>query len=194
VFKQALALADLSYSSTYSWKVRNKDDRGAWSQYSAETQFTTIAAPTSPSGGLTATYGAYVLKSNTVKIRATGLDPGVNFDWKLGKPNRSTPANNFFVRWEGKLLPEFSERYRFNVRADGGVRLWINGVLLIDDWVATPFVIFRNNVAALEAGVAVSIKLEYFDTVGKASVSLGWSSRSVAPANIPPANLFPLAL
>ena len=45
----------------------------------------------------------------------------------------------------------------------------------------------------LEAGVAVSIKLEYFDTLGKALVSLGWSSRNVAPAIIPAANLFPVA-
>jgi hypothetical protein len=189
----SLSLADLSYSSTYAWKVRYKDDRDAWSQYSTETQFTTVAAPTSPSGGLTATYGAYIFKTNTVTVRATELNPGVNFDWGLGKPHRSTAANNFFVRWEGKLLPEFSERHRFHVRADGGVRLWVNGVLIIDDWVSTPFPIFRNNVAMLEAGVAVSIKLEYFDTLGKALVSLGWSSRNVAPAIIPAANLFPVA-
>ncbi len=120
------------------------------------------------------------------------VDPTINFDWKLGKASPRTPANNFFVRWEGTVLPEFSERYRFRVRADGGVRLWVNGQVVLNDWVTGPFALNRNNTVELEAGVPATIKLEYFDTLGKASVSLRWSSRSVPTDVIPQARLFPL--
>lgn len=187
-------LIDLSPSTLYAWKVQYKDDRGALSEFSAETQFTTIAEQTNAGAGLTATYAKYTVKTGAIKEVLTQVDPVINFDWKLGKPNRSTPSNNFFVRWEGTVLPQFSESYRFRVVADGGVRLWVNGVLIIDDWVDAPFALFRNNVITLQAGVPVTIKLEYYDRLSRASVSLRWSSMSLETEVIPQARLFPLPL
>ncbi len=192
VHKTQLPLVDLAGSTVYAWKVRYRDDRGAWSEYSAETQFTTVADQVNSGTGLSASYGKYAPATGAATILTSRVDPAVNFDWKLGKANGPTPANNFFVRWEGQVLPEFSDRYRFRIKADGGVRLWINGQLIIDDWVAGPFALFRNNVADLQAGVPVAIKLEYFDTLGNASVSLRWSSRSRPLEVIPQARLFPL--
>jgi hypothetical protein len=73
--------------------------------------------------------------------------------------------------------------------ADGGVRLTINGVKIIDDWKASTFPIYRSGKAVLEAGVPVAIELEYFDTTGNASIHLRWVSASHPLEVIPQANL-----
>ena len=188
----SIVLSDLMGGTSYTWQLRYKDDRGAWSTYSAPTEFTTVAAPIGDGTGLLATYGTYNLKRNLFVPKTTLTDAAVNFDWGVKRANASTPANNFFVRWEGTILPEFSERYRFRVRADGGVRLWINGQLIVDDWVTWKFPIYRNGTAELDAGVSAAIKLEYFDTAGSASCTLRWSSSSRPVEVVPQVRLFPL--
>ena len=190
--KTSISLADLVNGTVYGWKVRYKDDIGAWSEYSAETQFTTVSLPTSQGSGLTASYAKYNVRKNLPTFVLTQVDPTVDFDWLNGKPNKPTPANNFFVRWEGSVLPQYSENYLFRVIADGGVRLWVNNVLVIDDWVKPTFAVYRSGGIALAAGISVPIKLEYFDTTGKASVKLRWSSPSRPVQTIPQARLFPL--
>lgn len=190
--KISIEIANLANATTYAWKVRYKDDIGAWSEYSAETQFTTVALPVAQGSGLTASYAKYNVKKDQATVVLTTVDPTVEFDWKTGKPNKQTPANNFFVRWEGSVLPKYSESHLFRVIADGGVRLWVNDVLVIDDWVKTPFAVYRSSPVELQAGVLVPIKLEYYDTLGKASVKLRWSSESQPVQTIPQARLFPV--
>jgi len=44
----SVTTTSLSYSTTYYWHVRYQDSHGDWSTYSAETSFTTLAAPNNP--------------------------------------------------------------------------------------------------------------------------------------------------
>ena len=41
-------------------------------------------------------------------------------------------ADTFSVRWQGRVEPRFTEDYTFYVKADDGVRLWVNGELLVN--------------------------------------------------------------
>jgi plastocyanin len=189
--RTSIQLADLAANTTYEWRVRYRDDRGAWSAYSPATQFTT-AAPVQGSGsGLLGTYSKYNLRKNEVTFVTTRLDPEVDFDWGSDRAHPLLPTNNFHVVWEGTVLPEFSERYRLRIQADGGVRLWIGGELLIDDWIAAPFTLYRSATASLEADIPTPIRIEYFDTTKDADIKLRWSSRSQVLELIPTARLFP---
>jgi plastocyanin len=187
----SLPLTGLPGGAEYSWQVRYRDDRGAWSAYSTATTFTTVTAPTASGSGLLASYGSYIPRTGVIKIRATQVDAKVDLDWKLGKPHRLVAPNNFFVRWEGSVVPEFSETYRFRVRADGGVRLWIDGEMVIEDWMAGTFAVYRSGTIDLQAGVPVAIKLEYFDTITTSSISLRWASPSKVLEVVPTARLYP---
>lgn len=190
--KVSIELADLANVTTYEWQVRYKDDRGGWSEYSTPTAFTTVAPVAGGGTGLKGTYSAFHLKKQLVtKVTAEQVDAAVDFDWGVKRATKLTPANNFFVRWEGTVTPEFSERYRFRIRADGGARLWINDTLILDDWVTWKFPIYRSGVADLQAGVPATIKLEYFDATGAASCSLRWSSPSLPVEVIPQAKVSP---
>ncbi len=186
-----LALTGLSFGATYNWQVSYKDDRGGWSAYSAATSFTTVTNLPQNGAGLRGTYALYNLKRNLVTVRTVQTDPVIDFNWGLGKPSRLIPANNFFVRWEGTVVPEFSETYRIRIKGDGGVRLWINDQLIIEDWVVCRFAVYRSATVALQASVPATIKIEYFDTTGAASVNLRWSSASQPLQLIPQARLFP---
>lgn len=186
-----LRIADLVASITYEWQVRYRDDRGAWSEYSIPTQFT-VAEDAGSGTGLMGTYFAYDPKRDMItKQVGSRVDPVLDFEWGLGKPHPSAPANNFFIYWEGTVLPEFSEEYRFRIKADGGVRLWVNGQVIIDDPVATTFALFRSGTVTLEAGIPAAIRIQYFDTKAAASMHLRWSSLSRSLEVVPQARLFP---
>jgi plastocyanin len=181
----------LESGTAYSWTVAYRDAVGDWSDTSDATVFTTAEAITVTGSGLRGRYGKYDKKTGATAILSERLDPIIDFDWKLEKPAPKAPANYLYAVWEGDVVPPSSEDYLFRIVADGGVKLWINGQLIVDDWKAGKFPIYRGGIAELEAGVPASIKLEYYDTTGKASIKLRWISKTRPLEVIPTAVLYP---
>ncbi len=81
------------------------------------------------SHGLTATYYS---SEDLTGSSVTRVDPMVDFDWGKSSPEPSIPADNFSARWTGRIEAEHTEPYTYYVIADEGVRLWIDGNLVID--------------------------------------------------------------
>jgi hypothetical protein len=120
----------------------------------------------------------------------TRTDAVVNFNWGTGSPDPSISDDNFTVRWTGSVQAQFNETYTFYTTTDDGVRLWVNGQLLVDKWVpegATEW----NGSAMLMAGQKYPITMEYFEAGGDASATLAWSSPSTAKTIIPQSQLYP---
>jgi glucose/arabinose dehydrogenase len=61
-------------------------------------------------------------------------DDVIDFNWGPGSPGPSIPSDNFSARWS-RLLSTDAGRYRFATTTDDGVRLYVDGKLLIDKWV-----------------------------------------------------------
>jgi len=99
------------------------------------------------------------------------------FDWVSGSPDPSIPFDHFSARWTGQIVPEKSGDYTLSLRADDGVRLWIDGKMVIDDW-GTHAAKSTEAKLHVEAGVPLDIRLEYFEQDGAASMSLGWGLTS----------------
>ncbi len=98
-------------------------------------------------------------------------DPLISFDWGLGSPDASIPVDFFSVRWTRTLNFE-AGTYRFFARVDDGVRLWVDGALLINQWQIQSPTTFAADIF-LEAGPH-SIRMEYFEhTLGAVSI-LSW--------------------
>ena len=98
-------------------------------------------------------------------------DREINFDWSVGSPASGIAADQFSVRWT-RTLNFPAGTYRFDVFADDGVRLWVNNVLVIDQWRNQSDGRFSANVALRGA---TSLRLEYFENAGRAAVSLSWN-------------------
>jgi hypothetical protein len=98
-------------------------------------------------------------------------------------------ADTFSVRWTGQIQPRFSEEYTFYASTDDGVRLWINGQQVINNWV-NQSVKTTSGKIRLEAGQRYDIRLEYFDNTGNAVSKLEWSSASQSREVIPQSQLY----
>lgn len=99
-------------------------------------------------------------------------DPNINFDWGQGYPLPGVAVDNFSVRWTREL--DLDEgMYRFTLRVDDGVRLWVDGELLIDRWY--PATETYEVIVPLSKG-RHQIRVEYFEAGGEARAILEWGS------------------
>lgn len=64
-------------------------------------------------------------------------DDQINFDWGYGSPQRDMDPDWFTVRWTRTIFTG-EGRHRFTTETDDSVRLWVDGRLLIDKWIAQP--------------------------------------------------------
>ncbi|MEZ4660113.1 MAG: PA14 domain-containing protein [Caldilineaceae bacterium] len=93
--------------------------------------------------------------------------PDVNFNWGAGSPNPRINVDNFSARFERRFsLPR--GYHRFELRADDGVRFWLNDQLLIDGWNHSDNSIYITG-AQLAAGV-YDFRIEYFEGGGNAYI------------------------
>jgi hypothetical protein len=111
-------------------------------------------------------------------------DATVNFDWGTNAPDSTVPRTNFSVRWSGVVIPERSETYTFYTTSDDGIRLWLDGQLVIDDWSIHP-ASEKSVTRVMQAGVPCRVQVEYYQGTGSAEARLRWSSPSTVKAIIP---------
>jgi GH43 family beta-xylosidase len=140
-------------------------------------------APVAPQPGLRAEYFADYLDPVLEQI-----EPTLDHDWGDGAPSKDVGKDRFSARWTGMLVPPESGMYTLTAETDDGVRLWIDGKLVIDDWHGH-FVTATDAAVALQAGVPVSIRLDYFELDLAASARLSWSSATLAKEIIPTTSL-----
>jgi hypothetical protein len=75
-------------------------------------------------------YDNLSLTGNPVLVRN---DASIDFDWGYGSPDPGLPADGFSVRWS-RDLNFGGGLYRFYAHVDDGVRLWMDGQPIIDQW------------------------------------------------------------
>jgi hypothetical protein len=133
--------------------------------------------------------GEYFDNEDLTNLKLTRIDPVVDFQWGLGSPHPSIDPDYFSVRWRGQVEPLYSETYTFHVVSDDGARLWVDGTLIVDDWNVRG-TRERSGSVALQAGRRHDLRLEYFQVVSHARVSLGWSSPSQPKEIVPARQLY----
>jgi hypothetical protein len=81
---------------------------------------------------------------------------------------------SFGARWTGRLDPPAGGTYRLTTVSDDGVRLWLDGRLLIENW-SDHAPTEDHATVELTAGRAVELKLEYYQGGGGATARLKWT-------------------
>ena len=110
-------------------------------------------------------------------------DNDLNFDWGLGSPDPSIPVDHFSARWTRKVnFP--SGAYRFNASVDDGVRLYVDGQLVMDQWHITAPITYSTSIVNLPTGDH-DIKVEYFENTERAQFKVWWDAESGDPAAVP---------
>jgi N-acetylneuraminic acid mutarotase len=146
-------------------------------------------------GGLEGTglLGQYFDNKDFTNPMLTRTDTQVNFAWGAASPDPSLGADTFSVRWTGQLVPLTTENYTFYTSTDDGVRLWVDGKLVIDKLVNQAIKQYASAPITLTGGQAVDIRMDYFDNTGQATAKLSWSSPSTPKEIIPTDHLFATA-
>jgi hypothetical protein len=145
-------------------------------------------AALSTGNGLQADY--FSNQTLTAPATLSRTDATVNFNWGTGSPDASLPSDHFSVRWTGQVEALYGETYTFITSSDDGIRLWVNGQQIINNW--TDHGRTQNSgTIALTAGQRTDIRLELYEDAGSALARLSWASSSQAKQIIPAAQLYP---
>jgi YVTN family beta-propeller protein len=143
-----------------------------------------IAAPVTCPGSIIGWRAEYFSnKSLSGAPTACQDDAAINFDWATGKPAVLPNSDNFGVRWT-RTQQFLAGTYTFQVGGDDGVRLYLDGVMVVDSWVDTAYAV-RTYTGAVTAG-AHTVVMEFYENGGYARATLAWSVNSVpgAPTNL----------
>jgi hypothetical protein len=165
-------VSGLTNGTTYTFTVTATNVNGTGPASSPSNPVTPTAASSACPATIAGFKGEYF--ANITLAGAPVLcrdDASVNFNWGSGSPSPSIPADNFSARWS-RTVTFSAGTYSFTVGSDDGSRLYIDGNLVIDRWVAQAYRT-RTVQVALSAGPH-EIRLEYFEATGSARVTLSW--------------------
>jgi hypothetical protein len=96
---------------------------------------------------------------NSSSLLTEGLPGGVGPD-------------NFSVLWTGQFF--FKDKtYIFEAEADDGIRIWLDGHLIINEWRLQEEAKRYRAIRSLKNGIH-AIKIEYFNSSGKAVAKFSW--------------------
>jgi hypothetical protein len=95
-------------------------------------------------------------------------DADINFAWGNSAPAPGLPADDFSVRWTRWLYIDAAGDWTFSLMADDGVRLFVDDMLVLDEWADQP---------PLARSVSIPLtqsfhlfRVEYYDHTGSAQV------------------------
>jgi Subtilase family/PA14 domain len=124
--------------------------------------------------------GEYFNNDQLAGVPLMGRNDGdefLDFNWGDGSPSSTCGigVDHFSARWT-RVVVLNAGNWRFTVAGDNGVRLYVDGRLVIDRWLDT----VGTNTADVNLATGThTIKLEYFESTGASRVSLSWE-------NVPP--------
>jgi Domain of unknown function (DUF4347)/Legume lectin domain/PA14 domain/Calx-beta domain/Glucose / Sorbosone dehydrogenase len=133
--------------------------------------------------------GEYFDNADFTNLRVVRVDPTVNYNWAARSPEPSLAPDTFSVRWSGQVQAQYDEEYTFFTTVDEGVRLTVNGQVLINQ-LANVTLSEQFGKLTLAAGQKYDIVLEYVENTGDAQAQLAWSSASQLKQVIPKSQLF----
>lgn len=118
------------------------------------------------------------------------IDANINFNFGTLAPLPGFAANDFSIRWRGELEIPNSGNYTLTTRSDDGVRLWLDGSLIIDNFTDHAATDNSATVNGLVAGQRYNIVMEMYERGGFAVATLSWQGPGIPNQIIPPGALF----
>jgi hypothetical protein len=140
-----------------------------------------------------------IVKSKTGGLLASYFDGNDlnNFNFKTAlvetsvamttPPTQITNTNNFSTRWTGYIQPISNQSYTFHTNTSKGVRLWVDGNLIINQWNNSGLTNYNSAAVVLDGSKRYTVKME----INGGTASLSWSTSSISKQIIPSSSLIP---
>lgn len=114
--------------------------------------------------------GSYFSDERLERLRFQRVDRDVSFRWGWNSPDPTIPNDHFSVRWDGWFQVERRDDYTIFVTCSDGIRIWVDGRRILNAWTRANDA-FTKATIDLEPGLH-DLRIEYFESVGQAGVSL----------------------
>lgn len=150
-----------------------------------------------------AIYGAsqWIRNGEEKPVKLERVDTTINFNWVRNSPGYPVVEDNFTAEWTGFIKPDHSAVYTFSATANDGMRLHIDGKLILDQWEAkvegTDSEAMRskndkgvNGTIRLEKGKFYPVSVSFIEKNHDADITLSWECPSQQKVIIPKKNLF----
>jgi prepilin-type N-terminal cleavage/methylation domain-containing protein len=117
-------------------------------------------------------HGQYYTNTNLTGTPALIRDDvNLAFDWGTGSPGAGIGSDNFSVRWT-RSADLSAGTYSISLNAEGGARLYIDGVLKISKWTDQSYPGSPNTINVVLTQGAHTFEVNYFNLTGSARVDL----------------------
>lgn len=137
--------------------------------------------------GLQAFYHRHTDLSGDV---VTQPEPALSLALGGAAPAGTDFGSTWSARWIGKLKAPATGEHVFHALATGGIRVWVNGRLIIDRWQASATPVENSGALKLYRGNKYDLRVEFFNT-GTGTVQLEWTLPDGARATIPTTQFYP---
>ena len=117
--------------------------------------------------------GDYYAGHNFEHQVLTRRDATIDFNWHQSSPAEHVPAEDFSVRWTGYLVPPTTGHYVLHLTVDDGMRLWLNGRQLLNEWRGQSISQYTIEVD-LQAGVPCPLRIDYCQYGYDSRALLAW--------------------
>ena len=112
-------------------------------------------------------------------------ETNISHNWGTSSPAPGVPADNWSARWSRRVSLE-EGNYLVHVDVAGGVRLWLDGVLLIDSWTGQPLRSLEAQTGNVSRGDH-DLRVDYFKTTGNGQIV--WSVSKIGTDGPPQAGI-----
>ncbi len=166
----------LAENATYYWRIDEHDEDGVV-HAGAVWSFTTVG----PGVGVQARYFEGIDLSGAPVL--TRIEDSIDHGWGSDEivPGLSDSVS---AQWTANLKAPFTETYQLITTSDDGVRLWLDGRLMIDNWTNHGS---TDDVATVDliAGQVYLLQMDWYESGGSAVARLSWQSPSIDRQIIP---------
>ena len=170
-YSPSIVLQDLEAGKTYSIKIKN---------LAKQINPVISSKYLRPAGGQDGQRGLKGEYFPNMKLEGAPsfvrIDSVIDFDWGENPPQKGFKREEYSVRWTGKIVaPASIKNVSIDAATDDGVRVFIDGKKVIDDWRdRSPET--DSYVMDMEAGKTYDIRIEYYQNGGGASARLAWNA------------------
>ncbi len=116
-------------------------------------------------------------------------DADINFDWGLNSPAPEVNPDNFSVDWTRRVNFPLSASYVFTADVDDGVRIFVDGIAVLDNFNTTGS---RTITGAIALGAGQhDVQVQYAERTGQAKIRVTWAPIIQPPTPTPTSTATP---
>ena len=109
-------------------------------------------------------------------------EANLSHNWSTGSPLAGTVNTDHFSAQWTRYIDVTPGTYTFTATSDDGIRVWVDGTLILNEWSIHPPKTFTVD-HYLSSGHH-EIRVAYFEETGLAVAELGWTLKGQAPAPV----------